>query len=102
MLTFVNDVWGARCGKTARWVLLGETRTRGHAYSVRASARKRLRPRGSAQAKVIKTRLYQPVRYLDGTTVSTMPVFSLRRGWSGALPQSGTGETSDAIDCIAA
>src|SRR5689334_2757133 len=35
MLTFVNVIWGARCGKTARRVLLGETRTRGHAYSVR-------------------------------------------------------------------
>src|SRR6516165_9930934 len=35
MLTFVNGIWGARCGETARRVLLGETRTRGHAYSVR-------------------------------------------------------------------
>ena len=35
MLTFVNVIWGARCGETARRVLLGETRTRGHAYSVR-------------------------------------------------------------------
>src|SRR6516225_2824808 len=35
MLTFVNVIWGTRCGRTARRVLLGETRTRGHAYSVR-------------------------------------------------------------------
>src|SRR5258708_1327514 len=35
MLTFANDVWGARCGESARRVLLGETRSRGHAYSVR-------------------------------------------------------------------
>src|SRR5215813_10914327 len=35
MPTSANVIWGARCGKPARRVLLGETRTRGHAYSVR-------------------------------------------------------------------
>ena len=35
MSTFANVVWGARCGKSARRVLLGETRSRGYAYSVR-------------------------------------------------------------------
>jgi RNA-directed DNA polymerase len=35
MLILVNVIWGARCGKSARRVLLGETRSSGHAYSVR-------------------------------------------------------------------
>ena len=35
MLIFANVIWGARCGKSARRVLLGETRSSGHAYSVR-------------------------------------------------------------------
>jgi hypothetical protein len=38
---FVNVIWGAQCGKSARWVLLGETSSRSHARSVRALARKR-------------------------------------------------------------
>ena len=37
MLTLVNVIWGARCGKSARRVLLGETRSSGHAYSVRGA-----------------------------------------------------------------
>jgi RNA-directed DNA polymerase len=35
MLTFAKVIWGARCGESARRVLLGETRSRNHAYSVR-------------------------------------------------------------------
>ncbi len=35
MLTLVNVIWGARCGKSARRVLLGETGSSGQAYSVR-------------------------------------------------------------------
>ena len=35
MLSFANVIWGARCGKSARRVLLGETRSSGHVYSVR-------------------------------------------------------------------
>jgi hypothetical protein len=33
-------IWGAQCGKSARWVLLGETSSRSQARSVRALARK--------------------------------------------------------------
>ena len=40
-MNFVNVIWGAQCGKSARWVLLGETSSRSHARSVRALARKR-------------------------------------------------------------
>jgi RNA-directed DNA polymerase len=35
MLTLAKVIWGARCGESARRVLLGETRSSGHAYSVR-------------------------------------------------------------------
>src|ERR1019366_2216480 len=35
MLALANVIWGARCGKSARRVLLGETTSSGHAYSVR-------------------------------------------------------------------
>src|SRR5258707_10798855 len=38
---FAKAIWGAQCGKSARWVLLGETSSRSHARSVRALARKR-------------------------------------------------------------
>jgi hypothetical protein len=31
-------IWGAQCGKSARWVLLGETSSRSYARSVRALA----------------------------------------------------------------
>src|ERR1019366_9235830 len=40
-MNFVNVIWGAQCGKSALWVLLGETSSRSHARSVRALARKR-------------------------------------------------------------
>src|ERR1700740_542890 len=61
MLTFVNVIWGARCGKTARRVLLGETRTRGHAYSVRrrretACARKA--PHRLKSSRLVSTNLF--------------------------------------------
>src|SRR5215831_12163630 len=60
MLTFVNDVWGARCGKTARRVLLGETRTRSHAYSVRRrreSACDRKAPHRLKSSRLVSTNL---------------------------------------------
>src|SRR5665811_1596324 len=38
---FAKVIWGAQCGKYARWVLLGETSSRSQARSVRALARKR-------------------------------------------------------------
>src|SRR5215471_6293897 len=60
MLTFVNVIWGARCGKTARRVLLGETRTRGHAYSVRRrreSARDRKAPHRLKSSRLVSTNL---------------------------------------------
>src|ERR1700739_1049077 len=60
MLTFVNVIWGARCGKTARRVLLGETRTRGHAYSVRRrreSACDRKAPQRLKSASLVSTNL---------------------------------------------
>src|ERR1035437_10735895 len=37
---FAKVIWGAQCGKSARWVLLGETSSRSQARSVRALARK--------------------------------------------------------------
>src|SRR5215469_12913789 len=58
LLTFVNVIWGARCGKTARRVLLGETRTRGHAYSVRRrreSARDRKAPHRLKSSRLVST-----------------------------------------------
>src|ERR1700751_5770076 len=58
MLTFVNVIWGARCGKTARRVLLGETRTRSHAYSVRRrreSACDRKAPHGLQLSRLVST-----------------------------------------------
>jgi len=60
MLTFVNVIWGARCGKTARRVLLGETRTRGHAYSVRRrreSACDRKAPHRLKSPRLVSTNL---------------------------------------------
>src|SRR6516164_9511353 len=60
MLTFVNVIWGARCGKTARVVLLGETRTRGHAYSVRRrreSACDRQAPHRLKSPRLVSTNL---------------------------------------------
>lgn len=45
-----NALWGARCGKSARRVLNGETSTRGHAGSVRSPLRKQRPRRGSAKA----------------------------------------------------
>src|SRR6516162_5127283 len=60
MLTFVNVIWGARCGETARRVLLGETRTRGHAYSVRRrreSACDRKAPHRLKSSRLVSTNL---------------------------------------------
>jgi hypothetical protein len=59
MVTFANVIWGAQCRKSARWVLLGATRSRGHAHSVRRR-RKRIDAPGSARATAVKTRLYHP------------------------------------------
>src|SRR4029077_16681836 len=61
MLTFVNVIWGARCGKTARRVLLGETRTRAHAYSVRRrreSACDRKAPHRLKSSRLVSTNLF--------------------------------------------
>ncbi len=58
MLSFVNVIWGARCGKSARRVLLGETRSRGHAYSVRRrreSALTRQAPHGLPSSRLVST-----------------------------------------------
>src|SRR5271167_3061808 len=58
MLTLANVIWGARCGKTARRVLLGETRSRGHAYSVRRrceSAYDRKAPHGLPSSRLVST-----------------------------------------------
>ena len=58
MLTLANDIWGARCGKTARRVLLGETGSRGHAYSVRRrreSAYDRKAPHGLPSSRLVST-----------------------------------------------
>jgi RNA-directed DNA polymerase len=58
MLTFANVVWGARCGESARRVLLGETRSRGYAYSVRLrreSALERETPHGLLSSRLVST-----------------------------------------------
>src|SRR5438105_1701798 len=61
MLTLANVIWGARCGKTARRVLLGETGSRGHAYSVRRrreSAYDRKAPHGLPSSRLVSTNLF--------------------------------------------
>jgi Reverse transcriptase (RNA-dependent DNA polymerase) len=58
MLTFANVIWGARCGKSARRVLLGETRTSDHAHSVRGareSAALRQAPHGLPSSRLVST-----------------------------------------------
>jgi RNA-directed DNA polymerase len=60
MLTLANVIWGARCGKSARRVLLGETGSRGHAYSVRRqreSAYDRKAPHGLPSSRLVSTNL---------------------------------------------
>src|SRR5215472_14628054 len=60
MLTLANVIWGARCGETARRVLLGETRTRDHAYSVRRrreSAWDRKAPHRLKSSRLVSTNL---------------------------------------------
>ena len=60
MLTLANVVWGARCGESARRVLLGETRSSGHAYSVRRrreSAHDRKAPQGLPSSRLVSTNL---------------------------------------------
>src|SRR5262249_22750249 len=61
MLTFANDIWGARCGKSGRRVLLGETRSSCHAYSVRGareSAALRQAPHGLPSSRLVSTILF--------------------------------------------
>ena len=58
MLSLANVIWGARCGKSARRVLLGETRSRRHAYSVRRrreSALWREAPHGLPSSRLVST-----------------------------------------------
>ena len=58
MSPFANVVWGARCGTSARRVLLGETRSRGYAYSVRRrreSVRARQAPHGLPPSRLVST-----------------------------------------------
>ena len=58
MPTLANVVWGARCGESARRVLLGETRSSGHAYSVRRrreSAYDRKAPHGLPSSRLVST-----------------------------------------------
>jgi RNA-directed DNA polymerase len=60
MLTLANVIWGARCGETARRVLLGETRSSGHAHSVRRrreSAYDRKAPHGLPSSRLVSTNL---------------------------------------------
>src|SRR6516225_9441565 len=61
MLTLAKVIWGARCGESARRVLLGETRARGHAYSVRRgreSAYDRKAPHGLPPPSLVPTNLF--------------------------------------------
>src|SRR6201982_3114686 len=58
MLTLANVVWGARCGESARRVLLGETRSSGQAYSVRGareSAALRQAPHRLPSSRLVST-----------------------------------------------
>ena len=58
MPTLANAIWGARCGKPARRVLLGETSSSGHAYSVRGareSAAPRQAPHGLPLSRLVST-----------------------------------------------
>jgi len=60
MLTLTNVIWGARCGESARRVLLGETNSSGHAYSVRGareSAALRQAPHGLPPSRLVSTTL---------------------------------------------
>src|ERR1700758_4337864 len=60
MLTLANVVWGARCGESARRVLLGETRSSGQAYSVRGareSAVLRQAPHRLPSSRLVSTNL---------------------------------------------
>ena len=61
MSTFANVVWGARCGKSARRVLLGETRSRGYAYSVRR--RRESVPWREAPHRLPSSRLVSTIRF---------------------------------------
>jgi hypothetical protein len=57
---FANVNWGAWCGRSARRVLLGETRTRGHAHSVRRrrqSAYDRKAPHRLKSSRLVSTNL---------------------------------------------
>src|ERR1700691_4126193 len=61
MLASANVIWGARCGKSARRVLLGETRSRGHAYSVRRYRESdpwREAPHGLPSSRLVSTILF--------------------------------------------
>src|ERR1700757_4197939 len=60
MLTLANVVWGARCGESARRVLLGETRSSGQAYSLRGareSAVLRQAPHRLPSSRLVSTNL---------------------------------------------
>src|ERR1051325_6476870 len=58
MLSFANIIWGARCGKSARRVLLGETSSSDHAHSVRGareSVALRQAPHGLPSSRLVST-----------------------------------------------
>jgi len=58
MPIFANVIWGARCGKPARRVLLGETSSRDHAHSVRhrrESVSGRTAPHGLTSSRLVST-----------------------------------------------
>ena len=60
MLTLANVIWGARCGKTERRVLLGETRSSGQVHLVRRrreSAYDRKAPHGLPSSRLVSTNL---------------------------------------------
>jgi hypothetical protein len=62
MLAFVNVIWRARCGESARRVLLGETRSRSYAHSVRRqreSALRREAPHGLSLSRLVSTILFE-------------------------------------------
>lgn len=64
MLNVANVVWGARCGESARRVLLGETSSRDYAYSVRRrreSAYGHEAPHGLPSSRLVSTILLERI-----------------------------------------
>jgi hypothetical protein len=95
MLTLANVIWGARCGKSARRVLLGETGSRGHAYSVRRqreSAYDRKAPHGLPSSRLVSTN-HKIGRLLSEThPESGITTYTYDTGTAGVCNVSSAGD----------